>query len=226
MSKRAGFMRDLAFCRMTAWCFLCEYRLQSRPFGRLCRVSAVFFDRLAAQNGRLPKSPFRARGHRLYWCRRGDETMKVHIELTEGLAEPEVTIRCARADETVRRIQRFALEQAAGECRLTFYKDGAAYFFPADEVLFFETEGEHVYAHTATDAFLVKRRLYELEQALPHAFVRVSKSAIANTARVYSVARGLAGAGPVQFLGSRKQVYVSRSYYKNLRRRLEERGSV
>ena len=151
--------------------------------------------------------------------------MKVRIEPTDGTTEDEVIIRCRHAEsETVQRIYRYALEQAEAGASLTFYKENREYYFPLENVLFFETEGEHIYAHTADDAFLIKYRLYELERMLPQFFVRASKSTIGNVRKVFSVTRSLTSSSLVQFTESHKQVYVSRYYYRDLRQKLQERS--
>jgi DNA-binding LytR/AlgR family response regulator len=64
-------------------------------------------------------------------------------------------------------------------------------------------------------------KLYELEQALPRSFLRVSKSAILNTAKIYSIAKNLAGPSVVGFRGSHKQISVSRRYFPLLTDMLE-----
>ena len=84
-------------------------------------------------------------------------------------------------------------------------------------VLFFETEGGIIRAHTADDEFDVKFKLYELEEKLPRSFVRVSKSTILNIRKVYSITRNLTGASKVEFRDSHKIVYCSRNYYKSLK---------
>ena len=61
---------------------------------------------------------------------------------------------------------------------------------------------------------------------LPSSFVRIAKSAIVNTAKIYSVARDLTASSRVQFSGTHKQIYVSRRYYQNLRQRLQERSPL
>jgi DNA-binding LytR/AlgR family response regulator len=150
--------------------------------------------------------------------------MKVRVELTDGTEEDEVVIRCGRVDETVRKLCRYVAEQTVPELGLTFYKRNREYYFPLDSVLFFETEGESVYAHTIDDAYLIKHRLYELEQMLPRDFVRVSKSTIVNVRKIYSVTRDLSSSSLIQFQGSHKQIYASRHYYRELRQRLQERS--
>lgn len=154
----------------------------------------------------------------------GGGPVKIRIEIVEDLMEDEVLIRCRTVNETVRNIQRVALEQANTGTQITFYKENQEFFFPLDEILFFETEGESIYAHTANDAYQIKYRLYELEQTLPRHFVRAAKSTIVNITRVYSITRNLAASSLVNFTGSHKHVYVSRHYYQQLRERLNERS--
>ncbi len=151
--------------------------------------------------------------------------MKVRMEIAEDLPEDEILIRCGRVDENIRNIYRYLLEQAKSGPKIAFFKENREYYFPLDDVLFFETSGEHVYAHTAEDAFLIRYRLYELEELLPGSFVRAAKSTIVNIRRIYSITKDLTSSSLIQFTGSHKQVYASRYYYKELRRRLQERGN-
>ncbi|MCL2084337.1 MAG: LytTR family transcriptional regulator [Oscillospiraceae bacterium] len=148
--------------------------------------------------------------------------MKLRIEVSDGLPEDEVIIRCGRADDTVQKLQAYILGLSAP--KLTFYKGQREFYIPLEEILFFETEGERIYAHTASDAFMVKHRLYELEAILPQAFARAAKGAIVNTARVYAVSRNLASSSQIRFAGTHKQVYVSRHYYRALRQKINERS--
>lgn len=149
--------------------------------------------------------------------------MKIRIETLEGLQEDEVIIRCGRVDDTIQRIHDYIQGQSLLKTGFTFYKQNQEYYFPLEEVLFFESDDERVYAHTSDDAFLIKYRLYELEEILPRCFVRASKSTIVNTRKVYSIERNLASASLLKFADSHKQVYVSRHYYKQLKERLDER---
>ncbi|MEL4106114.1 LytTR family DNA-binding domain-containing protein [Oscillospiraceae bacterium WX1] len=146
--------------------------------------------------------------------------MKVRIELVEQPADEEVLIRCGRVDDTIMKIHRYIQSETQPGAKLTFYKDNEEFYFPLEEVLFFETAGEHIYAHTATDAYRIRHRLYELAEMLPSDFVRASKSTIINARQVYSITRNLTASSLVRFAGSHKQVYVSRNYYKALRLRL------
>ena len=149
--------------------------------------------------------------------------MKIRIETVEGLPEDEIVIRCGRVDDTITKIHDYIKEQSLLKTGFTFFKQNQEFYFPLDDVLFFETDGEHIYAHTADDSYQIKYRLYELEQLLPRSFVRASKSTIVNSRQVYSIDRNLTASSLLKFVNSHKQVYVSRHYYKELRQRINER---
>lgn len=150
--------------------------------------------------------------------------MKIRIEIADDLRENEVIIRCGRVDETIQKIHQYISEQSFSP-KITFYRQNQEFYFPLNEVLFFETDGEHVYAHTSGDAYLIKHRLYELEEILPKYFIRAAKSTIVNIRHIYSIARNLTSSSLIQFTNSHKQVYVSRHYYQELRQRMNERSN-
>lgn len=149
--------------------------------------------------------------------------LKVLIELNGELAEDEIIIRCREINDNVSRIQRAVSELGGDSVRLTLFKDNVEYFLPLNSVLFFETNGGAVDAHTAGDVFQTKYKLYELEQLLPRRFIRVSKSAILNTSQIYSIEKNITSSSVVCFEGTHKKMYVSRGYYKALIQRLDER---
>ena len=149
--------------------------------------------------------------------------MKLRIEVTDGSSEDEVIIRCGRVDDTVQKLQAYILSMSAP--KLVFYKGAQEFYLPLEEILFFETDGEQIYAHTTNDAFRVKHRLYELEEILPHNFVRAAKGTIVNTAQIYAIDRNLTSSSQVKFARTHKQIYVSRHYYSTLKEKMNERRS-
>ena len=146
--------------------------------------------------------------------------MKVRIELDTQMDEPEMIIRAPRLTEDVARLQQLILEQKMTP--LTFYKDRSEYFVDVSEILFFETDGEKIYGHTKEEAYEVRQKLYELEEILPIAFCRISKSTIVNTKQIYSIEKSFSGTSTVNFYQTHKQVHVSRHYYQLLKERLKE----
>lgn len=150
--------------------------------------------------------------------------MKIRIEIDERLESDEVIIRCQKLNDEVSRVQKAVSEVISEQSRIVFYKGEAEYYFPLEKILFFETEEDGISAHTACDIYKIKYRLYELEELLPGYFLRISKSAILNTRKIFAIDRNLSSASTVSFQNTHKQVYVSRRYLKPLRDRLEERG--
>jgi DNA-binding LytR/AlgR family response regulator len=151
--------------------------------------------------------------------------MKIRIDIDPKTEETEVTIKCREIDGTIAGIQR-AVAQAGGvdAGRLRLMKEGREYYLPPDDVLFFESVGGRAYAHTETEVFEARLRLYELEELLPRSFIRVSKSAILGTMKIYSIEKNPVGPSTVQFRGTHKQLSVSRQYFKLLQDRLNGGG--
>ena len=149
--------------------------------------------------------------------------MKIRIEIEDNLKEAEIIIRSSVLSEEVQKIQKAVADVVSMEQRLVFYKGDTSYYLPLEEVLFFETEDNEVYAHTRKEIYRTKYRLYELEEMLPGFFMRVSKSAILNTRKIYSMTKSLPASCTVEFQGTHKQAYVSRYHYKPLKDRLEEK---
>lgn len=151
--------------------------------------------------------------------------MKIRVELDSSITEEEIIIRCGSLSEEVQRVQKMLADLATQNQKFVFYKGDTEYYLSLEEILFFETEGKIIYAHTINDMYQMKYRLYELEEFLPGYFMRISKSTILNTNKVYSIQRNLTASSVVEFQNTHKQVFVSRHYYKPLKIKLEEKRS-
>ena len=129
--------------------------------------------------------------------------MKVRIELDPSMDEPEILIRAPRLTPELTQLQERILEQKVAT--LAFYKDRS-----------------EIFGHTKDEAYEVKQKLYELEELLPIAFCRISKSTIVNAKQIYSLEKSFSGTSTVNFYQTHKQVHVSRRYYQLLKERLNE----
>lgn len=147
--------------------------------------------------------------------------MKIRVELDIGLTETEIVIRTAHLDEEITRIQQ-VLEEAHSQ-PIAFYKETSEYFVDLSQILFFETDGNKIFAHARNDAYEVKLKLYELEAKLPPHFCRISKSTIANIRAIYALDKSFSGTSTIQFYETHKQVHVSRHYYQILKEKLNEK---
>lgn len=148
--------------------------------------------------------------------------MKVKIEIDSNISEDEIIIKCKEFNNEMKKIEQ-SIMQVSKKANIIFYKNNKEYYLHLNEILFFETSGNGIDAHTLNQVYKIKNKLYELEEILPHNFVRISKSTILNVNHIYSIDKNLASSSIVQFNKTHKQVYVSRNYYKILKQRLEER---
>ena len=138
--------------------------------------------------------------------------MKIRVEQSENPSE-EIIIRCgSNADaELIRRAVADSLQKKEV---LPLRLGRAECFVPVSDILFFETQGDRVAAHTADSMYGAAFTLRELETVLPACFVKAGKSCIVNTAAVTSVERNLTGPSEISFEYTYKKAYVSRKYYK------------
>ncbi|WP_277406136.1 LytTR family DNA-binding domain-containing protein [Lacrimispora xylanisolvens] len=147
--------------------------------------------------------------------------MKIQIEIDTALQESELRIRCPEINEEITQIQKMISKLDNSQTQMVFYQNDTEFYFHVSRVLFFETADKGIFAHTTDDEFLVEYKLYELEELLPPYFMRISKSTILNTTKVYSITRSPTASSRVEFQNSYKKVYVSRNYYKILKWKLD-----
>ena len=148
--------------------------------------------------------------------------LKIRIEMSEGVEE-EVVIRCREITPEIIRLQQLLSGNSDRSNQFLVYKGDTEYYLNVNDIIFFETEGNAVMAHTRDDVYETRRKLYELEELLGGRFQRISKSAIVNVDKVYSIKRNVTSSSAIEFQGTHKQIYVSRAYYKVLREKLEEK---
>ena len=148
--------------------------------------------------------------------------LKIRIE-TDDAFEEEVIIRCKKLTPEILSLQQSLLDASEKSNQLALYKGDTEYFINLDKILFFETENAVVLAHTMNDAYETRMKLYELEDILNSNFLRISKSAIVNVKKIYSISRNLTVSSAIEFQGTHKQIYVSRAYYKVLKERLDHK---
>ena len=148
--------------------------------------------------------------------------LKIRIEMSEDVQE-EVVIRCREITPEIIRLQQLLSGDFDRSNQFLLYKGDTEYYLNVNDIIFFETEGNAVMAHTRDDVYETRRKLYELEELLGGRFQRISKSAIVNVDKVYSIKRNVTSSSAIEFQGTHKQIYVSRAYYKVLREKLEEK---
>ena len=148
--------------------------------------------------------------------------MKLICEVSPDTEYDEIIIRCREKNEKIRLIEGVIENVLRGDSELVLTIRDTEYYVPKGDILYFETEEGRVKAHTVDRIFTTEYKLFELEEMMPPSFVRVSKSCILNVLKVEAIKRNPLGASEVQLRGCTKRVYVSRSYYKPMKDRLDE----
>lgn len=148
--------------------------------------------------------------------------MKVKLEIDPDAPEAEIVIRAKDISPEIKQLYQKLQAQDQHADQIEGIRDDMSYYLRLSDILFFETDAKQVMAHTKRHAYLVKYKLYELENILGAGFMRISKSAIINLDQIYGLTRSISNC-KIQFHDSYKTVYASRRYYKDLRNRLNER---
>ena len=99
-------------------------------------------------------------------------------------------------------------------------RDNKSYPLNPQDIYYFESVDDRVYAYTDSDTFEVKFKLYELENLLSHAsFARVSISVILNTRMILHFKSSLNGKMEAR-LKNDEMISISRNYVSQLKQTL------
>ena len=136
--------------------------------------------------------------------------MKLSLNIDKTFIETKVTIEGPELDEQIQELMNFIHGR---EQQFLIGKNGEMqHILKPDDVHYFHTENDHVIAVTATDSFILKEKLYELEAMLnSNKFIRLSKSVIANLHELSRFEASFNGTLCVYFKSGKKE-YVSRTY--------------
>lgn len=157
---------------------------------------------------------------------KGEMNLKVIVEIAPNLIDDEIIIKVREHNESTQLIQQImALANQKTETLLAYKRD-TEYFLDIKNILFFESDNNSLQVHTKDDTFISKYKLYQLEEVLPSNFIRISKSTILNIQWVNSIERNITSSSLVSLKDTYKTVYVSRSYYKDLKVKMMERRTI
>lgn len=115
-------------------------------------------------------------------------------------------------------IERLVTQEGTSN-QIVGYLEDEIKILPVDEIECFYVEDEKTYASFLNGRkYVVKKRLYEIENSLPSDFVRINKSAIANTKKIARFKVQISGAVDVQFESGYTEA-VSRRCFVELKKR-------
>lgn len=145
---------------------------------------------------------------------KGGDAMKCTVII--GTHEPEEVLIYAK--ERTKLIDE--IEQLCTETLDTFYgfADGQVSILEQKDIYRFLTENNHIYAETEKGRYLIKARLYQLEQCLGTDFIKINQSCIVNIRKIRRFDVSVAGVLKVIFQNGAED-YVSRRNIKYIKER-------
>lgn len=143
--------------------------------------------------------------------------MQVELKIGEEYKEPKAVIYTSRmTDEIASLMKQLTADQP--KMLAAFDEDTVIMLSYSDIYRCYASSGR-VFAETENKKYLLRLRLYELEERLDGSFVRISNSEIINLSRVKSFDLSFAGTICVS-LSNGVVTYVSRRYVAKIRKQL------
>ena len=143
--------------------------------------------------------------------------MKVTFEQVDSAEKEEAVIRATELNKDIQTAIDL-LEGGIGKISAT--KDGKTFLIKHGAIYYAESVDKRTYVYTKDNCYETKYRLYELEEILGAYFVRCSKAMIVNLRKVKSVKSDIGGRLETTLLND-EEIIISRSYVKEIKRRLE-----
>ena len=141
--------------------------------------------------------------------------MKIEVKVDAACAETTVVICTSKATDEIQQLVR-KLSQDAPQVIVGFLEDEAV-ILTQEEILRVFAEGGKVFAETKSARFVLRLRLYELEERLDaKRFVRISNAEIINLAMVRGFDLSFAGTICVRMKND-AVTYVSRRYVSKIK---------
>ncbi len=147
----------------------------------------------------------------------GGGFLKINIEKSRDISEPEITIKCQDVNDEIERLVsviQFHSHTIAGK------SNGKTYFLKLEDILYFDTVDEKVFIYTKDGIYETGLRLYEIEEKFADtSVIRVNKSAILNLLKVDQITPMLNGRIKAS-LHNGEAIIISRQYIHNFKRKL------
>lgn len=143
--------------------------------------------------------------------------MKITILEKRPDEEDEIIVKCDYLDENITKLLN---QLKTGKSKLSFYKDSQIILLNPEEILFFESVDDKVFAYTKDGVYESRLKLYMLEEELPHNdFFRANKAVIVNLNKIQSLSPAFGGRFEAVLKNGYK-VIISRNYVADLKKLL------
>ena len=141
--------------------------------------------------------------------------MKISV-FTDKNREEEIVIFAHEETELINQIKSLINDYSS---QITGFKENEIYQLKATDIYCFTVENNKVFAITENDKFLLKNRLYSIEEGLSSDFIKINKSCIANIKKIERFDAAITGTLMVRFKNGYTD-YVSRRSVKTVKERL------
>ena len=141
--------------------------------------------------------------------------MKISV-FTDKNREEEIVIFAHEETELINQIKSLINDYSS---QITGFKENEIYQLKATDIYCFAVENNKVFAITENDKFLLKNRLYSIEEGLSSDFIKINKSCIANIKKIERFDAAITGTLMVRFKNGYTD-YVSRRSVKSVKERL------
>ena len=142
--------------------------------------------------------------------------MRVRFEQVDAKEKEQALIRAVEKTADIMNAIDL-LENGSGG--IAVIKDKSTWFCKLTQIYYIESVDKRTYIYSKDDCYESRERLYELEEKLGMYFVRISKSMIVNLRKIQNVSAE-PGGRMVAVLLNAERVIISRSYVKEIKRRL------
>lgn len=147
--------------------------------------------------------------------------MKVVISIDRSVKEMEVLITAQEQSESVDALYAYIAEFDK-KCveTITAYRADTAKIVDVADIFRIYAGNQKVYIQTRQGEYVIRHRLYELEEALDKKrFLRISNSEIVNVKKILDIDLRITGMICIRFIDGSK-TYVSRRYIPKIRKSL------
>ncbi|MBR3882737.1 MAG: LytTR family transcriptional regulator DNA-binding domain-containing protein [Clostridia bacterium] len=139
----------------------------------------------------------------------------IEVKLDPNYTKPKLIIYTNNINDNINKI--ISKLQNNNDNTLIGYKDDQGFIIELKKIETIYTENKKVYAKSENETYQLKKRIFELEEALEEfSFVRISNSEIVNFKQVKSINFKIVGTIILNFKSGNK-TYVSRRYVKKIK---------
>ena len=142
--------------------------------------------------------------------------MKVELNIDKKFGEIIVTISTNKVNDEIQNLVNYIENK---EDYFIGVSDGKVRLLNTEDIIRVYVEDRKVYIVTVEGRFIVRKKLYEVQNTLTKDFIKISQSEIANVKYIHSLDLGLRGTIVINYKNSDIS-YVSRRMLKEFKMKL------